>query len=238
MRVVTTAHKEGYEVYAHRLRDTWHLWPESAELYWYTEGYDVSGPRITAIENTKLQSLQMFKSRFSNYRPPSYLFDVVRFSHKVYAAIDALIDYDGIGVWLDSDCVTLQQIPEGYIESLLPAGKYIGMFMRRGMYTETGFWIMDCRHEQHRAFLSTWQDWYDSRSFVGLSNWTDCETLDATVRKFMKAGLIEAYSLSGDQDIDGHPMAHVELAKYIDHCKGPRKIAGYSPENANVAAAA
>ena len=230
MRVVTTCHKDGFEQYGHRALAGWKHWPKSAELHWYTEDYDIADtPGVVAVPNRHLQALQDFKRKHGGYRPPNYLWDVVRFAHKVFAAIDALAGYKGIGVWMDADCVTYRDIPEGMVEALLERDAYIGIFGRRGMYTETGFWVMDCSHPQHEAFLSTWQEWYDSGAFRTLGGWTDCHTLDATIRKFRDA--IKVTNLSGEFADDMHPMAKVELAKYLDHTKGPRKLSGASPEN-------
>lgn len=237
MRVVTTCHKIGFEAYGHRMMDGWKFWPCESELWFYTEDFDVVGPKVSSIPNTKIQSLQAFKAKYQNYRPVSYLYDVVRFSNKVYAAYDALFEYKGLGVWLDADCVTYKQIPDGYIENLLPKGKYMALFKRDGLYSETGFWIVDCSHPQHQSFLNMWVEWYESGAFKELGNWTDCEMLDATIRKFEKANLIETASLSGQFGREMHPMAKVDLAQYIDHCKGGRKAQGMSPENQFRAAA-
>lgn len=231
MRVVTTCNADGFERYAHRLLETWHLWPVGTELWWYVEGFSLPKDKpdgIVEISTDKLQALQAFKLKHANYKAPNYLYDVVRFSHKVYAACDALRDYSGVGVWLDADCVTQKAIPDGFIESHL-RDAYMAMFKRRGIYTETGFWVMDCANPVHRDFLGLWEDWYDSGRFVELNNWTDCETLDATVRKFEKAGQIKTVSLSGEFERDMHPMRHVELGKYIQHLKGGLKDVGAIP---------
>lgn len=230
MRVVTTCNKEGFERYGHRLLETWKHWPLGAELWWYAEGFTIpETPGVVQISVDKLQGLTALKSKFGNFVPPSYMYDVVKFAHKVYAACDALAEYDGVGVWLDADCVMLQDIPPGYVEGHLQRA-YLALLKRKGLYTETGFWIADCSHEYHQEFLQTWAAWYDSGAFKTLDNWTDCETLDATVRMFEKKGLISTVSLSGEHEKHMHPMTQIELGKYIDHCKGRRKIAGHSPE--------
>jgi hypothetical protein len=185
---------------------------------------------VVEISADKLTRLHAFKARYVNYKPSSWLFDVVRFSHKVFAAADALADYRGVGVWLDADCVTYKDVPENFIESHLQ-GAYMALFKRRGYFTETGFWIIDGDHPQHVAFMEAWLDQYESGGFRSLANWTDCETLDTTVRRFEKAGLIKTVSLSGDFEREMHPMSFVEIGKYIDHCKGARKDKGVSPEN-------
>jgi hypothetical protein len=230
MRLVTTCNEKQFHEYAHRLFDGFEHFPQGTELWWYTEGFSLpKKDGIVQISTDKLQELQMFKTRWDGYVPPNYLYDVVRFSHKVFATVDALHDYQGIGVWIDADCVPLKTIPSGFIEGHLQ-GKYMAMLKRRGMYTETGFWIADCAHPVHADFMHMWAEWYRSGAFKDLANWTDCETLDATVRRFEKDGLIQTVSLSGEFDKDMHPMTKIELGKYIDHCKGARKAAGFSPE--------
>ncbi len=99
IRVVTTCHRQGFEDYGKRCLESWGNWPKNAELWWYTEDYELpETERVVQVPNTKIQSLQSFKLKFDYYLSPRYLFDVVRFSNKVYAAIDALSDFNGIGV--------------------------------------------------------------------------------------------------------------------------------------------
>lgn len=230
MRVVTTCHKAGFDRYAHRVLETWGMW-EGAELVWYTEGFDLPTKLPNVIERKveDIPGLSEFKARHKHYIAPNYLFDVVRFSHKVFAACDALKDYDGLGVWLDGDCVTRQPITEPFLRKHIDG--YMALLKRKGMYTETGFWLMDCSHPEHQAFLKTWLDWYHTDAFKSLSNWTDCETLDATVRLFERDKRITTTSLSGPYEKEMHPMAKTELGQYIDHTKGARKDLGFSPES-------
>ena len=233
MRVVTTCHKAGFEEYGFRVLEGWHHWPAGTELWWYTEGFSLPKDRPDGIIERDIKSLwtaETFKGKHENYSAPNYLYDVVRFCNKVFAAQDALEDYKGIGVWMDADCVTMKDIPQGFIEGHLQ-GAYIAMLKRKGMYTETGFWVMDCSHPNHQAFLEAWGQWYHDGLFKELANWTDCETLDATVRFFEKQDGIKSVSMSGAFEKTMHPMAKIELGRYIDHCKGGRKKAGFSPEN-------
>ena len=233
MRVVTTCHKAGFDLYGHRFLASWHHWPKGTELWWYTEGFSLpKRDGIVEVSTDSLLDLASFKEKHGKYIAPNYLYDVVRFSNKVYAAIHALQDYKGIGVWVDADCVFLQDITDGYVESHLQ-GAYIALFKRKGMYSETGFWVMDCSHPAHQDFLKTWSRWYEEGLFKEMPKWTDCETLDTTIRVFEKQGIIKSISLSGDFEKTMHPMAKVELAKYLDHCKGGRKAQGFSPENKN-----
>lgn len=223
MRVVTTCHKEGLESYGHRWLDSRKQWPKGTDFQFYTEGFSVDCP---GKDLSQIPELVTWKRRHSDYRAPSWQWDVVRYSNKVFAAIDALYDYDGIGVWLDADCVTFKKIPKGLIEKRVE-GSYLACYQRTGMYTETGFWIMDCRHKEHRLFLDTWKSLYLSDRFKDLPHWHDCLTLDATIRL---TGA-KVTNLSGEAHKHMHPMAVTELGRYIDHCKGERKQQGRSPEN-------
>jgi hypothetical protein len=229
MRLVTSCTGKHFEEYAYRLFDSFKHFPKGTELWWYTEGFTLPHQDgIVQIDIASIPELTAFKEKHAAYKAPNYLFDVARFSNKVYAACEALKDYDGIGGWIDADCVLLKDIPEGYIEGHLQEA-YIALLQRKGMYSETGFWLMDCSKPEHRDFLSMWTEWYRSEAFKGLTNWTDCETLDATIRRFQKDGL-KVTSLSAGHEKDMHPLTKIALGKFIDHTKGSRKKLGYSPE--------
>lgn len=231
MRVVTTANQDGLEEYGQRWLDSRKNWPAGTEFWWYTEGYELPQQENDVIVRKDFATMDDFmqwKAKHKRYVTPNWEFDVVRYSHKVFAAIDALYDFAGIGVWCDSDCVTFASIPEGLIEKQVE-DVYLACYQRSGYHTETGFWIMNCAHPEHRAFLDAWKAWYLTNGFKQLSAWHDCMTLDATARQFKDR--IKVNNLSGAASNEMHPMAMTELGKYIDHGKGRRKITGISPEN-------
>ena len=227
MRFVTTCHKEGFEYYGHRLLEGWRYMPKDAELWWYTEGYDLPPEdRVVQKDITQIADLMAFKERHKYYVPPEFDVDVVRFSHKVYAAVDALMDYEGIGVWIDADCVPYKSVTEEMVAKWLN-NAYIACFQRAGFYTETGLWIVDGSQPVHKPFMTVWKRWYDQDKFPALPGWTDCHTLDATIH--LSKSKVE--NLSGEFGSLSHPMAKTEIGRYIDHCKGDRKRGGISSEN-------
>lgn len=227
MKVITTVHKEGFDVYGQRFLDGLKLWP-AHDFTMYAEGFDAP---CNFKRNESLPRLEALKNQYRKYKPLNWRWDVLRFANKVYAAYDAFYNHKGLGVYVDCDCVTYQQIPEGYIESMLPDGFYVGLFKRTGMHSETGFWVIDCDHPNHKHFLDQWLDVYESGLFKELPEWHDCETMDLTIRRFEKSNLIQSISLSQGFEKDMHPMAKADLGRYIDHTKGNRKAAGFSPEN-------
>ena len=230
MRVVTTCHKAGLDQYGTRWLDGRKNWPRKTEFWLYTEGYPLEAPGLTVKDVGDIPGFAEWKAKHIHYRPPGWQWDVVKFANKVFAICDALSDYDGIGVWLDADVVTHRKIPKGVIEKAVQ-GHYVAHYGRTGLYTETGMWVVDCSHPAHKAFLDTMRQSYLNERYQVLSQWHDCMVFDATLRSFVKAGRVTARNLSGQFHKDMHPMAKTEFAKYLDHCKGNRKKAGYSPEN-------
>lgn len=235
MRVVTTTYREGLEVYGHRWLDSMKHWPAGTEFHFYTEGFPQPAGTV-GKDFEQMREFAEWKAKHAFYRPPDWRFDVVKFAHKVFAACDALYDYTGIGVWCDADVVTYKDVPDGLLEKQVE-GAYIAAYQRTGMYTETGFWIMDCSHPEHKAFLDAWRGIYLSGRFRNLAQWHDCMAFDATVREFTKDKRISVRSLSGEHAKDMHPQAKSELGAYFDHCKGSRKEVGSSPENKHRVAA-
>jgi hypothetical protein len=227
MKVATTVHKDGYAQYGYRWVESMANWPK-AEFVMYSEGFDppCDFKRVEAMDR-----LEAFKRKFACYVSPSWEFDIVRFSNKVFAAYDAFYDYDGLCVWLDADCVTYKKLPSKVIERQLPKDAFMAQFRRAGYHVETGMWLMDGKHPEKKVFLDTWVQWFETGHFKDLRQWHDCTTLDATSKLFERDGRVVIHNLSGEFSKDMHPMSKVELGKYIDHCKGRRKTLGFSPEN-------
>lgn len=225
---MTTCHKSGIEEFGHRWLEGRENWPKGTEFHWYTEGYPQ--PEGTVGKDfADMPEFAAWKKRHAAYQPHDWRWDVVKYAHKVFAAADALADFDGIGVWLDADCVTYKKVPRRLIEKAVETA-YMAHYGRTGMYTETGMWIVNCAHPCHKDFLRTWQDIYLNDEFKQFPQWHDCMTLDATIRAYAKAG-VEFNNLSGEFHKDMHPQAKSEFGKYCDHTKGPRKVKGFSPEN-------
>lgn len=231
MRVVTTVHKAGFEQYGHRWVEGVRNWPAGTEFVMYAEGFATEAVRCKRVED--LPALVAFKTKYAHYKPLNWQWDIVRFANKVYAARDAFYDFDGIGVWLDCDAVTYNPLPEGYVESLLN-GAFMGLFKRTGYHSETGFWVMDCSHQRKKTFFDAWLAWFEEGAFKMLPEWHDCTTLDATVARFEKEGLIRTVSLSQGHEREMHPLVLSDLGQFIDHLKGRRKTLTHSPENPHV----
>ena len=233
MQFVTTCHLDGFQQYGGLLLRGWHHFPESCTLTWYAEGFDIDRtPRVEVRDVEQLERLQAFKRKYAFYRSPYYLWDVVRFSHKVFACYDAMRHGTGKMAWIDADIVPFADMPDGWPESLLHDGDYIAMFRRKGWYSECGLWVVDCDHPAHGEFWDALVDLYESGRFKELGEWHDSYLMDAVVRNMERAGRIAVTDLSGEHWQDEHPMSKHPMSQWLDHLKGPhRKALGISPEN-------
>lgn len=220
---LTSFSAELYRRYAHRLMASAHLWP--MPLIVYSEDR-LPFPHVAL--NRVCPKLAAFQKRCPS--APDYRFDAARFAPKVFAFCHAAWNADDLVFWLDADIVIHEAVPIDFLRGLLPPGAYAGYFGRPGLYTETGFHMVDARHPAHRSFLQELRAVYLDGTIFRLPQWHDCMAYDFVREQFEEAGVL-FHNLSGIHRNDPHPMAKSEIGAYLDHLKGPnRKRAGFSPE--------
>lgn len=247
MKIVaaTTFGAKAYDAYASKVIDTFvQHWPADVELLVYYDevpdgGWRTQAPNVSYIP-LDMPDLEAFKRR--NRKHPlqsstNFLCDAVRFSHKVFAYVDAALRPGvDVAVWLDGDVITHTRVNHEVILRWLN-GKMVGALLRPWMYTETGFHIFDMQYPEARRFMEIWRHQYTTdkvwnlpvpdkkNKFLGL---TDCHTYDA-----VRVGFPESlwYNLSPDGMKVSHPFVNGILGEHMDHCKGDRKKDGRSRQN-------
>ena len=120
MRVISTVHKAGFDLYGQWWLDGTELWPNGTEFILYTEGFDLDDPRVKSIRVESLERAEKFKAQYKHYKPAAWRWDIVKFGNKVFAAHDALYDYKGTAVWLDADAITHKRYPQVTSRSSFP----------------------------------------------------------------------------------------------------------------------
>lgn len=229
--VFTTVHAEGYAQYGRQFIDSFlRFWPQSHELVIYAEGFDIPSPppRVRVVDNATLQGLADFKQRHAesplahgnNPKGYSYRFDAVRFANKVFAMCDIARQRPSRYVlWLDCDTSTFQGVPSDFVARLLASGEFMAYLGRYGLHSETGFLPFDLAHPGAKAFFNTLEQFYASDAVFSLSEWHDCEVIDATRSVLQAQGLLKARNLS----IHGssHPFINSVPGLFMDHLKGP-----------------
>ena len=227
MRIVSTAAARDQHGFVRDWLDSRRHWPK-AEWWFYTEGYTLDEPGLVCRDVADIPGLAEWKARHAHRTFVDWRWDVVRWSNKVFAPIDALYDYDGVGVWMGADCVTYRPIPPGMIEAAV-SNDYCAFYLRNELPPECDFWVMNCAHPEHKAFLDFMREFYFTDKVLTLPRHDDCVVWAEALKHF--AGRITVNNLSGKHSGASHPQALSDLGRYIDHRKGPRKQSAFSPEN-------
>lgn len=236
--VVTSFSERLYKQYGHRCIDSFPNWPSNTRLVVYAEDFHFEKDGVDVRDlHQCCPDLLIYKNKYRDKDSQDWRWNATKYANKVFAAAHAFRHHDGIGIWLDADCITYEQIPEGLLETLLPSGNCLSHFRREQMYTETGFWMIDCAHSMAKSFLGAFEGMYLDGSIYYQPEWHDCVAFDIARRRFQARGM-KVFNLTPQEYPLLHPMSVSVLAPYIDHTKGARKKLGYSPEYRNRAKAA
>lgn len=237
--VITTCHGAGWQQYGRRMVETFdQFWPADIPLHLYAEGFQPDHPRPLVQELPAW--LGEFKARHADDARANgivdgkynYLYDCVRFAHKVAAVTDAAFRRPAdVLIWADADIITHAPLDEQWLAGIFPSGPYIAWLDRntRFLHPECGFYMLRCTHPAHLALMTNLRELYETDAVLDLPDTNDCSVLQHLILKAERAGLVSTHSLSGEAWDDGHPLINGPLGARLDHLKGPRKAAGRSP---------
>jgi len=241
---VTTFIKKTYDEVAYKLVESFDKhWPRRYELLALGENCDVLRPsiRVLAGELERASNgLTEFKARH-RFNPGAngrfgasyyYVFDGVKWSHKVFAVEAAANCTDAeFVIYIDSDIVTFADVPIDFLESLVPDDADVAYLPRQNMYSECSFVIYRQRNSMVRGFIFEHAEMYRKDILFQLQGWTDCHAFDFLVRKYSRAGLLKFHNINEGVPMSSHPFINGPLGRYMDHMKGARKASGKSYES-------
>lgn len=163
-----------------------------------------------------------FKKRNQHRTFNDFIYDGIRFSHKVYAICHAAKN-SGVDrlIWLDADTVFLQPITPNYLNQFLPLGFFTSYLGRPGKYSECGWIAFDLTNKHAEEFFNIFQNYYDSDDLYTLDGFTDCHAYDATRIGLVREGKIKAHNLT--TEYNKHPF-NAAFALHLYHLKGTRKF--------------
>lgn len=252
--VVTTFHKEGYDLYGRRMIETFlKNWPKEVTLYVYHQGViptergenlvlrdleescpDLMAfkkrwkddPKATGFTNDSTQQHDDKKER------KGFKWDAIRFSHKVYSIFHCAKNCDAdVLFWMDADTVCHSPINLHFITSMAHRDMDLGYLGRKNKYSECGLYSLNLNSNTIKEFLSEFQRMYDDaeNGIFKLKEWHDSFVFD-DVRGRIKG--LRQYNWSGEiVDGEGHPLINCEWGRFLDHLKGKRKKIGRSEIN-------
>lgn len=213
-------------------------WPaEAMPLTVYAEGFE---PDVDGVVTKRLPAwLDAFKAEHGGDPRKNgmtaggyhYIFDAVRFAHKIAAVTDFGADLDdGIMIWLDADIYTHSDVTWEWLKALLPHPAYLGWLDRKNTHPECGFVMYRCSHRSHGKMMQRMRDVYVSGDLFKMPRWDDCHMLQALVAKAQWSHEMPApQSLSGRAVRTSHPLVCGPLSQCFDHLKGDRKGKGRTP---------
>lgn len=121
-----------------------------------------------------------FQYRSEHIKAEAYLFQAQKFSHKVYAQLDAFESEHRYVVWLDMDILVKAEITQGFLKSLVK-DHFVAYLGRQGCHTESGILIFDTEHPDFPEFVKRYRAMYDDRRIFMQPYWTDCHAFDAAI---------------------------------------------------------
>lgn len=220
--------KEKYQ-YDRRLIDLEHLQelipekshPEMSVLYRFLR---------QLFHNSKfiLTGKKIKKKRYSIELNPSNIFrwDPVRFSHKVYAVIDASrrVKSDVL-IWMDADSIVHSKMPMKFLDDLIDEQYFTHYLGRKNNYSECGWYSMNLCHQHAGIFFNEFERMYEHAEdgIFQLKEWHDSYVWDS-VRLWHESKYgVRNKSISGAGYFTSHPLVNSCLGQYFDHLKGNRK---------------
>lgn len=256
--VLTTFNDDGYNLYAKKMLESFaEHWDKEIQMMVYYEETkpDIESDNIMYLNlNEVSPDIVAFKTKYKNdpiangelgtsdnglIRPdtvslkhkftPSFLFDAVRFSHKVYSILHAARTSDAdLLIWVDADIFTHSPVTVDFLLNYTPEEVYTCCLKRDGRYSECGFVSYNLKHSGHEEFMKRWGDLYNTGTLFDMTEWHDSFVYDQVRLKMEQENLITSHSYSGEYSKTGHPFINCELGNYMDHLKGVRKTKGHS----------
>jgi len=236
--VVTTFPNEQFSICAEEMLTTFHAyWPSDVKIYIQLDeqpkaSFDELDRKILKIfgENRFFLSGQFedgqkaFIEKWKPFKPTSYMDDIVKFSHKVFAlekAADAAKDSVDYLIWLDADVITKRAVDYEWLKTVLPADDEVVSYLhRKGLHSECGFVAYNLKNGGYEL-LKEMKDEYLHGDFTKYTKGaTDCHVIDKCLIGKKFKDLCPDY-VYGTSDINVWP--DTKLAERMVHRKGNRK---------------
>jgi hypothetical protein len=156
------------------------------------------------------------------------------FAKKAFSIIHAMenIDCDRL-IWIDADVISISSIHPMLLNLLSSddvLSTHYGVFHdwgtenqpdRKSFSCETGFFILNKKHEKFNKFVKNYKDYYLKNSGHTLRRFYDGEVYGAVVKKLSEEG-VKMLELNDDYYYRS-PIPRSVLAPYIEHMKAKNK---------------
>lgn len=199
--------------------------PENDFLSLNNRIIEITGEDRAFISGRFDDEQRSFIDRWKQYTPKSYLDDIVKFSHKVFAVekcADAVKDEVDYLIWLDADVITKSEVTYDWLKTVLPGEDEVVSYLdRKGLHSECGFVAYNMKAGGYEL-LKQMRNEYVLGSFSEYTKGaTDCHVIDLCLKGKKFKSLCPDY-VYGKDDINVWPNS--ALAQRMVHRKGNRKF--------------
>lgn len=157
-----------------------------------------------------------------------YKWQAVRFSHKVFAILDAARRSQAdVLIWIDADTRFFADLPPQMVDGFLPRGAFVGC-LRRPIHTECGFVAYDLRHPATEDLLADLRRFYTEDLLFEEEEFHDSYLFDVARRRQEVLGHRSHDIAEGAGARAKHVLVNSPLGAVMDHMKGDRKDAARS----------
>ncbi len=212
IEVVTTFNNKIFDKYAYQFVKSYNL-PFELKIYNEDEGMYENIPEC-------LEFIERNKHR----NPKNFLYDGIRFCHKVYAFTDAILKSKADGlICLDADTIFYNPFNEIFVEKEIHDEECMMTYLGRGSntYSECGFLYFNLKHPKIKEYANQMKQMYDKDLIYNEKEQHDSYIWDLIRKKFETKFNVINKNI-GDNKI-GHVQKRSILSHYFHHKKSELK---------------
>ena len=208
-------------------------WPKDTKLYAYyndwpergLQSYDSDRVEFIDLMSVSTELCEFFK-KFKNPKDtPNWRTDVKRWAYKVYTEYEFFVKNPpkcDVGIWIDADTVTYNDIPKAKLEEWMPTDKDISVLGREAVnYIEAGFVAMRMTDLNKALFSDLFGVW-NSGEIYNYKEWHDAFVFTRIMNLHQAHGL-QVHNLS-PHCADLNAFEASPLVRYMYHNKGLLKF--------------
>ena len=236
--VVVTFPNSHFDICAEEMLTTFRAyWPEDVKIYVQLDEQaedtfnDLNNKIVKTVGESRCfiagqfdDEQKAFIEKWKPFKPQSYLDDIVKFSHKVFAlekAADAVKDSIDYLIWLDADVITKRAVDYEWLKTVLPADDEVVSYLhRKGLHSECGFVAYNLKNGGYELLKEMKNEYLHGDFTKYTKGATDCHVIDKCLigKKFKDLCPDYVYGIT-----DINVWAYSKLAERMVHRKGNRK---------------
>lgn len=199
------------------------FWPKDANLYVYSED-------ILPIEHDRIKIIDInnIDEEYTKFQNSSFKLQrrSKTFAKKAWPIMQNLQDdeFDYL-IWLDADVITEGEITYDFLNEMLPKNYFschIGVPQGPYYSVETGFFIINKKHNYKDKFLEIYRKIYITRNFSDMHKPFDGDVFGKVIRELKKYNDFAYKELNENYETSLSPFNHIFEGK-MRHYKAKRK---------------